>query len=207
MAEKKKTLKEEVESNISTNSKTILSIFGDIATLFIMVLIYAINGGMGLADMGFILLMGIKPYLVMLVNITTKGEVKDLETTNKLLDQKNNFLKERILFENEKRNHLKQIIHERDIAEWRIQLAAAEGRVRSTISGAADWDIANAQLDEVKEKGEMNGWDDASLNEKKRLLEKLNMEIETKQAKLDVVQEITEDSPKRDNLFPKTGDK
>jgi len=206
MSNKNKSIGEEVKSNISVNSKTILSIFGDIAILLMMIIIYAVNGAMSLADMGFIMLMGLKPYLVMLVNITTKGEVKDLAATNQLLEQREKFLEERVRHGMEKEDHMRQIIHERDIAEWRIQLAAAEGRVRATIKGNADWIMANNQLDDIKKKGEMLGWDEASINEKKRLLEKLDAEIQTKEAKLAVTRDIN-DEPKRDNLFPKPEEK
>jgi len=215
--EKIKTLGEEVQHNISTNSKTILSILGDIVTLVLMVMIFAINGGMSFADMGFIILMGVKPYLVMLINITTKGEIKDLSATNQLLEQKQQFLIEKIEHEKEKKDYLQQVLHEREIAEWRVQLAAAEGRVRNAIEGTSDWNMANDMLKDVQEKGELNGWTEKAIQEKKRLLEKLDNEIRFKEARLAVenelldkteeVEELIKDAPKRDNLFPaKTGE-
>jgi len=216
--EKIKTLGEEVQHNISTNSKTILSILGDIVTLILMVIIFAVNGGMSFADMGFIILMGVKPYLVMLINITTKGEIKDLSATNQLLEQKQQFLIEKIEHEKEKKDYLQQVLHEREIAEWRVQLAAAEGRVRNAIEGTSDWNMANDILKDIVEKGDVNGWSAKALEEKKRLLEKLDGEIKLKEARLQVETELaeetesgtkdtTEETPKRDNLFPaKTGE-
>ena len=79
MAEEKKGIGKLVKAHVMANEKLILAILGDILISIIVVLLYTLNFGWNFALFSFVTLMAIKPYLIMLINILSKGEVKKLQ--------------------------------------------------------------------------------------------------------------------------------
>lgn len=160
MGQQDKTLPQVWKSNIRSNYKLISAIMGDILISMIIVMFYMMNFGWNISLFLFTTLMAIKPYLIMIVSIFSKGEVKSLQIEYNLSQEREKHLREKLIWEQEKNTMLTKAQYEREIAEWRVQVAALTSKPIESIKQTAKWNEKNDQIGYLLEKGLKNGYVD-----------------------------------------------
>lgn len=168
-------------ANIRANYKVIAAILGDIFISVIMVMFYMINFGWDMGLFGFSALMAIKPYVIMIVNICSKGELKALQIKYNASQEREKHLRERITWEQEKNTMLSKLSYEREIAEWRVQVAAMTGEVVESAHGATDWVLKNRQIENLLQHGYTNGF--GKKDDIKKIAEKNGVKVSEKEVK------------------------
>jgi hypothetical protein len=123
-------------------------------------------------------LMAVKPYVIMIVNICSKGEIKRLEIEFQTSQEREKHLRERIHWEQEKNSMLSKIAYEREIAEWRVQVAAMTGEVVESASYTTEWNIKNKQIEQMLQKGYTNGF--GKEDQLKKIAKKNGVELKEK---------------------------
>lgn len=121
-------LREYWQDNIKSNIQKISAVLGDIIMGMIIVALYAIKSGIDLSTMLMMMALTIRPYIFQSINLVFKGEKVDLEHDNLKLRE--------------------NLIHERELAEYKITLAAAKGQVPEAVKANKDWIDTNKELEE-----------------------------------------------------------
>lgn len=143
--------------NIKKNYKKISATIGDIALTTFTILLFSGKSGLGLTSTLFILVMALKPFITLYINIITKGETddKDKELIKQdkekaILQRENQWLKaeQRLIRENKLLK--RQCEFERDYSELKAQLAARDGKVPEGLKAATTWDEANKKINELE---------------------------------------------------------
>lgn len=158
MGQSKQSLPGIWKYNVKSNYRFISAILGDILISMIIVLFYVLNFGWNPSLFTFCTLMAVKPYLIMIVSVVSKGEVKRLQIEYNLSQEREKHLREKLVWEQEKNSMISKLNYEREIAEWRVQVAGLTGKPVDSIKATYKWNEANDQIGYLLEKGMKNGY-------------------------------------------------
>ncbi|KKM93833.1 hypothetical protein LCGC14_1204460 [marine sediment metagenome] len=118
------------QDNIKKNIKKISGIFGDIVLTLISVTLFAWKAELDMITFLMMLVIGIKPFVTMYVNVVTKGEADIISKENSQLKQ--------------------TIEYHREISEYRIRIAASTGKVKNGVISNKNWNDSNEALKKIE---------------------------------------------------------
>lgn len=109
--------------------KKISANIGDIVITLVTIGMVTLKGGIDFMTMIIMMLFAVKPFLFTYLNLVFKGETDDLITINSQLVQ--------------------QLKYDREISEYKIQLAAIKGSQEKAVKANMDWNDANDPLEDL----------------------------------------------------------
>ena len=115
-----------IDENIRKNLKKIVALVGDIILCTFAIILYAVRAELDLISGLIMILFAFKPYVTTYINLVFKGEAEAAIMENDVLR--------------------KEVAYQREIAEWRIQMAALRGEVPPAVMSNEDWNKANEAL-------------------------------------------------------------
>jgi len=121
---------EVIKNNVKKNAKKLAGILGDIVSSVFVVSLFAVQGQVTLVTGLAMILFAVKPFVYTYITLVFKNESENLIIENDLLKQ--------------------QLAYVREIAEYRVQIAAKNGRIPETILENETWNEANAKLKELE---------------------------------------------------------
>jgi len=127
--------KKVLEENIGKNLKKMVALIGDVIIAVMMVAIFAMKNYLDLPTTMIMILLVIAPYIRHYVELIFKGEVSELQQNNLRISE--------------------QLSYEREISEYRCELAAAKGEVPKAIVANKTWYDANTALEIATLKAEI----------------------------------------------------
>ena len=118
------------KENITQNIKKISAIMGNMVINMLAIIIFVIKEGYVWSEALLIIVLAMQPFFYLYVSIVFKGEseLKDHEIMQ--LTQK--------------------LYYERELAEYRTQIAAKDGKVPGVVVSVADWNEVNRKLEELQ---------------------------------------------------------
>ena len=119
-----------LRDNISRNIKKLMATVGSMITTFLATIVYVTKEGYGWRDAIIILLLALQPFFYVYINIIFRGESELNQQQLLLLQRELDFM--------------------REIAEYRVLLAAKEGKVPAAILSNYDWNDINKRLEELE---------------------------------------------------------
>jgi len=117
------------QNNVKKNMKKISANIGDIVITLVTIGMVTLKGGIDFMTMIIMMLFAVKPFLFTYLNLVFKGETDDLITINSQLVQ--------------------QLKYDREISEYKIQLAAIKGSQEKAVKANMDWNDANDPLEDL----------------------------------------------------------
>ena len=126
---------EYLRGNITKNIKKLMAALGSMITTLMATIIYITKEGYGWRDAFIIILLAMQPFFYIYINIIFRGE-SELQAQEILLLQR-------------------ELDFMREITEYRVLLAAKEGKVPETIMAVHDWNEINNRLAELEAKSQL----------------------------------------------------
>ncbi len=121
-----------LRGNINKNIKKLMATFGSMITTLLATIIYITKEGYGWRDALIIVLLACQPFFYIYINILFRGD-SELKAQEILLLQR-------------------ELDFMREISEYRVLLAAKEGKVPETIMSVHDWNEINDRISELEAK-------------------------------------------------------
>lgn len=136
--------------NIQKNLKKISATIGDIIITTFTVILFAWKSNLDAISALFITIMALRPYITLYVNLITKGEASDAEKELITTQAQLNALKSQAANITAQQELKQQLSYERELAEFRVQLAAAKGEVPEAVKYNKDWVDTNEELEDLE---------------------------------------------------------
>ena len=124
--------KKVLNENIGKNIKKIVALVGDVLVAVLMVGIFAVKAKMDIWTGVIMILLVLAPYLRHYVELVFKGEVSQLTLDRTKL--------------------IEQLVYEREISEYRVLIAAKDGKVPDVIVSNKDWYTSNRTIESLEKK-------------------------------------------------------
>jgi len=122
------TLTKYWQENIRKNLRKISVIIGDIIITIFTIMLFTVKADLDIFTFGIMILFAIKPYFNTYISLVFKGEADMQALENTQLKQ--------------------TIVYDREIAEYRVILAAKNGKVDNSVIATKEWNNANEALKE-----------------------------------------------------------
>lgn len=117
------SIKDYWQNNIKVNMKKISAILGDVIITVITVMLFAAKSELDAIATMMMIIMAVKPFIVMYVNLVFKGETEDVTKLNMQLTQK--------------------LAYTQELAEYQIKVAAMEGKIPEAVIANKVWNDTN----------------------------------------------------------------